>query len=105
MDSRADEPPPSVSIWVIVADGHTNRRRVPGHRAMLRAALPADGRAIEGWLRRPAGRSGPCPSGRMPMGGTQAQVGPRFGGFAPIADRRLSVGRAKEAAGSPIKGD
>jgi transcriptional regulator with XRE-family HTH domain len=50
---RSHDPAPSVSIWVIVADGHTNRRRVQAHRAMLRAAFPADGRAIGGWLRNP----------------------------------------------------
>src|SRR6476646_239044 len=50
---QAHDPPPSVSIWVIVADGHTNRRRIQAHRAVLRAAFPADGRAIGGWLRNP----------------------------------------------------
>ena len=50
---RQGDPPPSVSTWVIVADGSTNRRRVQAHRTMLRAAFPADGRAIAGWLRRP----------------------------------------------------
>jgi transcriptional regulator with XRE-family HTH domain len=52
---RRGDPPPGVSIWVIVADGHTNRRRVQAHRSMLRAAFPADGRAIGGWLRNPTG--------------------------------------------------
>ena len=52
---RAHDPPPTVSIWVIVADGHTNRRRVQAHRAMLRAAFPVDGRAVGGWLRKPQG--------------------------------------------------
>jgi transcriptional regulator with XRE-family HTH domain len=45
--------PPTVSIWVIVADGATNRRRVQAHRTMLRAAFPRDGRGIDGWLREP----------------------------------------------------
>ena len=34
--------------------GRTNDRRVAEHRAMLRAALPADGRSIPGWLRDPS---------------------------------------------------
>ena len=46
--------PPDVSTWVIVADGHTNRRRVQAHGSMLRAAFPSDGRSIGGWLRDPA---------------------------------------------------
>ena len=47
------DPRPSVSIWVIVASGHTNRRRIQAHSAMLRAAFPVDGRVIAAWLRRP----------------------------------------------------
>jgi hypothetical protein len=50
---REGDPEPSVSTWIIVADGSTNRRRVQAHRTMLRAAFPADGRAIAGWLRDP----------------------------------------------------
>jgi transcriptional regulator with XRE-family HTH domain len=45
--------PPTVSTWIIVADGHTNRRRVQAHKSMLRAAFPADGRSMAGWLRNP----------------------------------------------------
>jgi hypothetical protein len=45
----------SVGCWVIVAGSRTNRRRIDTHRTMLRAALPADGRAIAAWLLRPAG--------------------------------------------------
>lgn len=45
----------AVSGWLIVADGRTNRRRVQQHAAVLRAAFPADGRSIRGWLRRPRG--------------------------------------------------
>jgi transcriptional regulator with XRE-family HTH domain len=47
--------PASVSVWVMVADGSTNRRRVRAHRTTLRAAFPTDGRTISGWLVRPAG--------------------------------------------------
>jgi transcriptional regulator with XRE-family HTH domain len=46
----------SVSCWVIVADGRTNRRRIDAHRTMLRAAFPNNGRTMRGWLRRPFGR-------------------------------------------------
>jgi transcriptional regulator with XRE-family HTH domain len=45
----------TTSVWVIVASGRTNRRRVHAHQAMLRAAYPLDGRAIGGWLRDPVG--------------------------------------------------
>jgi transcriptional regulator with XRE-family HTH domain len=47
--------PASVSVWVIVASSRTNRRRIAAHEAMLRAAFPADGRTIRGWLRNPVG--------------------------------------------------
>jgi hypothetical protein len=43
-----------VAGWLLVADGRTNRRRLAMHRDVLRARFKADGRAIEGWLRRPA---------------------------------------------------
>jgi len=50
----AGDAPPTVSTWVIVADGHTNRRRVQTHGSMLRAAFPSDGRSMAGWLQDPA---------------------------------------------------
>jgi transcriptional regulator with XRE-family HTH domain len=46
----------TVSAWLLIADGTTNRRRVGAHRAMLRNAYPDDGRRVAAWLRRPAGR-------------------------------------------------
>lgn len=48
--------PLTVSGWVIVAPGRTNRERIAAHGAMLRAAFPMDGRGIGPWLRRPVGR-------------------------------------------------
>ena len=48
--------PLTVSGWVIVAAGRTNRERIAVHGAMLRAAFPMDGRGIGAWLRRPIGR-------------------------------------------------
>jgi transcriptional regulator with XRE-family HTH domain len=47
--------PLSVSSWVIVAPGRTNRERIAAHGAMLRLAFPMDGRGIDSWLRRPVG--------------------------------------------------
>ena len=47
--------PASVSAWLVVADGTTNRRRVEAHRSMLRAALPSSGPRLRAWLRLPAG--------------------------------------------------
>jgi transcriptional regulator with XRE-family HTH domain len=46
--------PASVSVWVVVAEGRTNRRRITEHRAVLRAALPADGAAMDAWLDAPS---------------------------------------------------
>jgi transcriptional regulator with XRE-family HTH domain len=45
--------PLTVSTWVIVAGGRTNRARLAAHRTVLRNAFPVDGRAMAGWLRRP----------------------------------------------------
>jgi transcriptional regulator with XRE-family HTH domain len=43
----------TVSAWVIVAPGRTNRRRIHAHQTMLRAAYPLDGRSVAGWLAKP----------------------------------------------------
>ncbi len=62
----------SVSVWVIVADSSTSRRRAADHATMLRAAFPLDGRAIRSWLARP-GRAIGCLSfwsGSLPGTGT-----------------------------------
>lgn len=45
--------PLTVSCWVIVAGGRTNRARLASHRAMLRNAFPVDGRSMRSWLRKP----------------------------------------------------
>ena len=47
--------PATVSVWLIVAESTTNRRRIAEHRATFRAALPQDGRTARAWLRRPVG--------------------------------------------------
>lgn len=47
--------PASVSACVLLAENRTNHRRVADHAAILRAALPADGRTLRAWLRRPRG--------------------------------------------------
>ena len=46
-------PDVTVSSWVIVTEGRTNRRRVAAHATMLRAAFPLDGRSVRGWLDDP----------------------------------------------------
>lgn len=48
----------SVSVWVIVADSSSNRRRAAEHSTMLRHAYPLDGRAMRTWLRAPSGAVG-----------------------------------------------
>jgi len=48
--------PDTVSVWVIVAAGRTNRARIAAHGGMLRAAYPVDGRSIRSWLREPSGQ-------------------------------------------------
>ena len=47
--------PLTVSTWVIVAAGRTNRARLGAHKAVLRAAFPADGRTMRAWLADPTG--------------------------------------------------
>ena len=45
----------AVSVWVALRDRRTNRSRLAAHAAVLRNALPADGRSIHAWLRHPSG--------------------------------------------------
>ena len=47
--------PLTISTWVIVADGRTNRARLRAHRAVLRAAFPSDGQSMRRWLADPVG--------------------------------------------------
>lgn len=51
---KKGESPSTVSLWIIVAPSRTNRRRIAEHGAMLRAAMPTDGRTIAGWLVNPS---------------------------------------------------
>lgn len=46
--------PLTVGCWLDAA-GRTNEGRIAAHRAMLRAALPDDGRSMRRWLRDPHG--------------------------------------------------
>lgn len=48
--------PAATSVWLVVADGRTNRRAFAAHANVLRTKYPADGRTIGGWLSRPVGR-------------------------------------------------
>ena len=50
--------PLSVSAWLVVSDGRTNRRRVAAHELMLRGALPDTRVALGRWLRDPIGTVG-----------------------------------------------
>ena len=45
----------SVSGWVVIAEGDTNRRRVHAHSSTLRSAFPSDGRRMRAWLSNPNG--------------------------------------------------
>jgi transcriptional regulator with XRE-family HTH domain len=47
--------PATVSAWVVVLDGSTNRRRLRQHAGLLRTAFPQDGRVVGRWLRAPGG--------------------------------------------------
>jgi hypothetical protein len=62
--------PLTVSGWVVVAAGRTNRERIAVHGAMLRAAFPMDGRNIGAWLQRPVGKVSALSTWRNIHGGT-----------------------------------
>jgi transcriptional regulator with XRE-family HTH domain len=46
----------TVSCWLIVDEGRTNRRRLHAHRHVIRHAFPDDGRRAFAWLRDPVGQ-------------------------------------------------
>ncbi|HSK38952.1 MAG TPA: hypothetical protein VK943_04220 [Arenibaculum sp.] len=48
--------PVATGVWLVVAEGRTNRRALAAHSAVLRSKYPADGRTVRGWLHRPVGR-------------------------------------------------
>lgn len=48
--------PATVSAWVVLSEGSTNRRCVERHRHLLRGAFPADGHAVRRWLAAPSGQ-------------------------------------------------
>jgi transcriptional regulator with XRE-family HTH domain len=45
--------PARVAVWVVVAPGRSNARRLFQHAALIRSALPDDGRAVAGSLAQP----------------------------------------------------
>jgi transcriptional regulator with XRE-family HTH domain len=47
--------PATVSIWLILAGGRTNRRRLGAHRTMLANAFPDDRATAKRWLAVPTG--------------------------------------------------
>lgn len=48
--------PLTVSAWVVVLEGSTNRRRHHDHGRLLQQAFPHDGHRVRAWLRDPSGR-------------------------------------------------
>jgi transcriptional regulator with XRE-family HTH domain len=71
----------TVSAWVIVRDTSTERRRAARHKHLLRAAFPAEGRAMRGWLLHPRGTisamsfwSDVTPGGRREVRGRVGRV-------------------------------
>ncbi len=75
-----------VSVWVVVSESRTNRRRLAAHRALLRTAYPLDGRTIGAWLRAP--RTGRCPlvHDRFAPGECKAQFAREYPSFPTARD-------------------
>jgi len=48
--------PRTTGTWLVVAEGSTNRKRVARFESLLRAALPAQARAMSAWLAVPSGQ-------------------------------------------------
>ena len=87
--------PESVSIWVVVAEGRTNRRRIAEHRTVLRTAFPADGAAMKEWLDAPS--SPVAALSTWSIARTRASLAP--------PKRIRSGARASPASGRRAEGD
>ena len=66
--------PDAVGMWIALENVSTNSRRVRHHSAVLRAAFPAEGRAMARWLRDPREPIA-CLSLVQPMRKSHATVG------------------------------
>jgi transcriptional regulator with XRE-family HTH domain len=88
--------PSSVSVWLVVAAGRTNRRRIRVHRAMLANALPDDASMVKRWLANPAGSLAALSTWRVP--GDQA--GPRSDAPRRIRPRREGVANPSRPSGA-----
>lgn len=67
----------TTSLWLIMSDTTTNRRRSAAHQAMLRGLVPDDARAMRRWLRKPNGTIAavtfwPTPTGQVTSRGAAA---------------------------------
>ena len=73
-----------VGSWIVVSATRSTRRHVSGHATFLRAAFPADGRALRRWLAEPS----------VPVAALSLE---RFGSeqAAGAAVRRVRRGRAR----------
>ena len=109
--------PLTVSVWVIVAAGRTNRARLASHRAVLRNAFPADGRSMTAWLRSPdravaalslwertlagvaAGGYAARHRVRVPTGGDATRIRARAGGDATTTGSPAGGAAAAGSAG------
>jgi transcriptional regulator with XRE-family HTH domain len=76
----------TVSGWIIVTEGTTNRRRLTAHKQMLRNAFPMDGLAMRTWMSHPSGTaraislwSSALPGHKRRTGSTPRQVHHRSG--------------------------
>jgi hypothetical protein len=47
--------PAVVGVWLVLAEGRTNRRALASHATVLRAKFPTDGRTMRAWLQNPIG--------------------------------------------------
>ena len=81
--------PKTVSAWVIVAPGRTNRARVGAHRAVLRAAYPVDGRGMRAWIADPVG----------PVAALSIWSDAAISGRALASTRRVQCRRRERASG------
>jgi len=99
--------PLAISVWVVLAEGRTNRRALADHVTLLRGRFPVDGRGMTRWLRDPRGEVSALsflPYVRVANAGQPFSTPRRVRRLPPAVDPADSCTNRPRHAPSPLPG-